>query len=237
MSNDPYASPQGGPQQPYGQQGSGYGQQPYGQQGPGYGQQPYGQQPYGQQPYGQPGYGAQSSYGQSYGGTPQFANWGQRVGAYLIDMLVLIPAYILLIPAYVMIISAAGQTTQRCLVASDPNSCYTVNDGHAASPVAYVLLLLGFVLALALQIWNRWIKGGRGQSIGKKVLNVSLINESTGQPIGAGMAFVRDIAHALDSLACYIGWLWPLWDSKRQTFADKVVSTVVVQGAPPEAKR
>jgi len=48
----------------------------------------------------------------------------------------------------------------------------------------------------------------------------------TGRPIG-GMAFVRDLTHILDSLACYLGWLWPLWDAKRQTFADKLIKTVV----------
>ncbi len=42
------------------------------------------------------------------------------------------------------------------------------------------------------------------------------------------MAFGRDICHILDSLACYIGWLFPLWDAKRQTFADKIISTVVI---------
>jgi hypothetical protein len=42
------------------------------------------------------------------------------------------------------------------------------------------------------------------------------------------MAFARDIVHLLDSLPCYIGFLWPLWDAKRQTFADKILSTVVV---------
>ena len=50
----------------------------------------------------------------------------------------------------------------------------------------------------------------------------------TGEPIGGGMAFARDICHILDSLACYIGWLFPLWDARRQTFADKIISTVVV---------
>jgi len=24
------------------------------------------------------------------------------------------------------------------------------------------------------------------------------------------------------------GWLFPIWDAKRQTFADKIISTVVV---------
>jgi uncharacterized RDD family membrane protein YckC len=81
-----------------------------------------------------------------------------------------------------------------------------------------------------LLIWNLFIRqGSTGQSIGKQVLGLKLLRESDGQPIGAGMAFLRYIAHILDALACYIGFLWPLWDQKRQTFADKIVSTLVVK--------
>jgi uncharacterized RDD family membrane protein YckC len=47
------------------------------------------------------------------------------------------------------------------------------------------------------------------------------------------MAFVRDLAHFLDGIF-YIGYLWPLWDPKRQTFADKVCSTVVLEGNPSQ---
>ena len=43
------------------------------------------------------------------------------------------------------------------------------------------------------------------------------------------MTFVRGLAHFLDSLPCYIGYLWPLWDTKRQTFADKIMNSVVVE--------
>jgi hypothetical protein len=43
------------------------------------------------------------------------------------------------------------------------------------------------------------------------------------------MSFVRYIAHVLDSIPCYLGYLWPLWDAKRQTFADKVIGTVVIE--------
>jgi uncharacterized RDD family membrane protein YckC len=52
-----------------------------------------------------------------------------------------------------------------------------------------------------------------------------------GQPVGGGIAFVRDLCHILDGLPCIllpIGFLWPIWDSRRQTFADKIVNTVVV---------
>ena len=92
-----------------------------------------------------------------------------------------------------------------------------------------LLVLAGLLLMLGIQIWNRAFKQGRtGQSVGKKVMGIRLVDEGTGQPIGAGMAFVRDLAHTLDGFA-YVGYLWPLWDDKRQTFADKILSTVVVE--------
>ena len=91
------------------------------------------------------------------------------------------------------------------------------------------VLLLFLLAALAVTGYNRWyLAGTTGQSWGKKVLNLKLISEDTGQPIGTGMAFLRDICHVVDSITCYIGWLFPLWDAKRQTFADKIVSTVVI---------
>jgi len=48
------------------------------------------------------------------------------------------------------------------------------------------------------------------------------------------MSFLRQLVHILDSLACYIGWLWPLWDAKSQTFADKIMNTVVVNASQPQ---
>jgi uncharacterized RDD family membrane protein YckC len=156
----------------------------YGNPPPNYGDVPPGG--YGNMPPPPPGYGNAPSY--------TYANWGQRVGAALIDQ----------VPAWV--VYAVGFAT------------------HTG-----VIILLGGLIALGITIYNRWILAGRtGQSWGKKVLNIKLISESTGQPIGGGMAFARDIVHILDAIPCYIGYLWPLWDAKRQTFADKILSTVVV---------
>jgi uncharacterized RDD family membrane protein YckC len=85
------------------------------------------------------------------------------------------------------------------------------------------------LLALAWAIYNSVIGGQTGQSYGKKVAGTRLVSATTGQPIGGGMGFARYIVHILDTLACLLGWLWPLWDSKRQTFADKILSTYVVK--------
>ena len=43
------------------------------------------------------------------------------------------------------------------------------------------------------------------------------------------MAFVRDLAHFIDGIICFIGYLFPLWDAKKQTIADKLVKTLVIK--------
>ncbi|MEU2621213.1 RDD family protein [Streptomyces sp. NPDC007157] len=91
------------------------------------------------------------------------------------------------------------------------------------------LAAIGGLALLGLAIWQLIMEGRTGQTVGKKALGIRLVKEATGQPIGVGMAFVRRIAHVLDSLACYLGWLWPAWDAKRQTFADKVCGTIVIR--------
>ena len=92
-----------------------------------------------------------------------------------------------------------------------------------------VVLIVVIIASIGWTIYNRWYQAGTtGQSLGKKVLNLRLVSEETGQPIGMLMAFVRDICHIIDSIICYIGYLFPLWDAKRQTIADKIVKTVVI---------
>jgi uncharacterized RDD family membrane protein YckC len=98
--------------------------------------------------------------------------------------------------------------------------------GQKSSFLLFIFLLLG----VGASGYNRWYLGGQtGQSWGRKALGIRLVSEETGQPIGAAMAFVRDLTHFLDSAACYVGWLFPLWDAKKQTFADKIIKTLVVQ--------
>lgn len=220
MSNYPPPPPPGGqnPPDPYGQPpGGGYGQPPAQQPG----QQPFGQQPQYGQPqqyggYGQPGYGAQPGHG-AHG---EYAHWGSRVAAYLIDTL--IGFAIAAVPIIIgIVILSQGTVTENAageIVDSDIN------------PLAFVFIAIGALANFAFLIWNYFLKQGKtGYTIGKGIIGIKLIGESTGQPIGALMAFVRQLAHFLDSLLCYIGYLWPLWDDKRQTFADKILSTVVVR--------
>lgn len=91
-----------------------------------------------------------------------------------------------------------------------------------------VSLAIIYLALLAFGVWNLVFRQGRtGRSIGKSVLGIKLVKESTGDVAGAGLTFGRQVCHIVDS--CFLlGYLWPLWDDKRQTFADKICSTVVL---------
>ena len=92
-----------------------------------------------------------------------------------------------------------------------------------------VYYLITAVLPLLWVLYNSGIKQGTtGQTFGKQLAKTKMVSEATGQPIGIAMAIVRQIAHILDGI-CFIGYLFPLWDAKKQTFADKIMKTVVVK--------
>ena len=52
--------------------------------------------------------------------------------------------------------------------------------------------------------------------------------------VGAWRLLARDLAHLLDTAALFVGWLWPLWDSRRRTFADLLLRTEVRRVDPPQ---
>lgn len=70
--------------------------------------------------------------------------------------------------------------------------------------------------------------GSTGQAWGHKVAGVRIVDANTGQPIGTGRAVGRYFASILSVLPCFLGYLWPLWDAKKQTFHDKIVNTYSV---------
>jgi uncharacterized RDD family membrane protein YckC len=134
-----------------------------------------------------------------------------RVGASVLDAVIPMPAYFLA-GVGASITDASGQPTGA----------------------GVTLIVVGYLVGFAVVIWNQIVRQGRtGWSLGKQALGIRLISEKTGAPIGAWRSFLRQVAHILDSLPCYLGYLWPLWDRKRQTFADKVMSSIVIRQQKP----
>lgn len=207
----PFGPPDHDPSKGYGQP-AGYGQPSgYGPPaGPGYGAPEYAP-PGGGMPY---GYGPPTNIGD------YCANWGTRAGGFLIDLLVMAIAAIPMIAGYVWVASETD--------VYDRFDGSTASDYHGgAGPI--LVTGAGYLILIAFNLWQCHRQGKTGQTIGKSAVNIRVVRESDGMPTGFWLSFGRYFAHALDTLACYVGWLWPAWDAKKQTFADKVCSTVVIK--------
>ncbi|KIU16525.1 hypothetical protein TL10_12920 [Mycolicibacterium llatzerense] len=149
-----------------------------------------------------------------------YTPWLTRVLAFLIDY---IPYAIIVGIGY-----GIEAMTQETICANDSSEynlgqfCVTGN-----STMGVAAFLASVAVGLVYLVWNYGFKQGTtGSSIGKSIMKFKVVSEQTGQPIGVGMSIVRQLAHFLDAVICYIGFLFPLFDAKRQTIADKVMKTV-----------
>lgn len=215
-----------GPPNPY----DGAPPQPYGQpQQPGIPAQPaYGQPAAG---YGTPqpqmyGYG----YPQSGGlppGMPPLAGWGARLGAMLLDGLMfnLVPVGLVL-AGYIPYGNKVSDAVNDCHDHGIETSDCTLPDPTGTN---ILLIVIGGLLSLAVLFYLSYREGQTGQTPGKKILGIRVLREQDGAALGFGRAFGRRLLHGLDALPCFLGFLWPLWDQKNQTWADKMVTTVVIK--------
>ena len=165
-----------------------------------------------------PGY----SPGPGYFAAPprsDYATWGQRVRARLIDQG---PTYLGLIIFYAGYLLSVIELSRSS--GSTPD--------FVTAAVAMIIGLSVILASLAWVAYNRWmIAGNTGQSLGKRMTKIRLIGEETNTPIGAKNAFIRDLVHILDALTL-VGYLCPLWDDKKKTFGDKIMKTIVVRATP-----
>ncbi len=155
-----------------------------------------------------------------------YARWGRRVAGRLLDALF---EFLATLPVFIgfIVMFATADYVDR------PDGSTDIHMNDAGATIGGILIAFGFLLALAFWIWNVFVRqGSTGYTLGKSVVGIKLIKISTGAPICGGWAFLREILHTLDSALLYLGWLWPLWDRKRQTFADKIVETVVIVQRP-----
>lgn len=97
-------------------------------------------------------------------------------------------------------------------------------------------------LAIALSllfpfVYFGWANGELGQTLGKRILRLYVVDHVTGAKIGFARGLIRHFSFFALFVALVvpgvIDALFPLWDKKRQTLHDKVVRSVVVTVVRP----
>ncbi len=161
----------------------------------------------------------------------QYAGFGARLGAWIIDGIVM---FLFFVPA-IIAISAGPTKIQACSVDSSGNItigeqlnalCEVPTGGTVAAAI-----LLGIAAFAGVLVYQAKLAGGpTGATVGKRAVGIKIVDGTTGGPIGGGRAIGRWLfASTISGWFFYLGFLWMLWDGRKQTWHDKVVSSVVVK--------
>jgi uncharacterized RDD family membrane protein YckC len=112
---------------------------------------------------------------------------------------------------------------------------YLVDSVIVGLPLNIVLLAVPGLIARYLFFFAAeaaysvyFIGSGSGQTPGMRLLSIRAISSVTDGRIDYGQAFVRYLVSIGSRLACFVGYLWMLWDPEKQTWQDKVARTYVV---------
>jgi uncharacterized RDD family membrane protein YckC len=149
----------------------------------------------------------------------QLASWGSRVGATLLDWLILlIPVTLLIVLVVVVALSS--------------------DVGGIVTAILSSLLYLVAVLFYAPLLVAR--QGAHnGQTWGKQIVGIRIVRDN-GVPVDIGFGFLREVVVKgllfgfvggfFFSIPTLVDYLWPLWDDQNRCLHDMVVTTHVVKG-------
>jgi uncharacterized RDD family membrane protein YckC len=177
---------------------------------------PYEPMPAGETPAG--GWDQPIPGAQGWEGRP-LASWGSRVGATLLDVLILTVPMAVLIGVIVAVAfsSSAGALALGIFLGL----------AYLVAAVLYAPLLMARE------------GGGNGQSWGKQIVGIRVVRD-VGQPFDFGHAFLREFVIKGLLFGMVGGWflgiptlldyLWPLWDDENRCLHDMVAKTHVIRG-------
>ena len=176
-------------------------------------------------PPGPPSQGPQAATGWATLGTGQtveLAGAGGRLGARIIDTVIMGVVAIILIVAG--LVSAIGLTG---------GDSATGEDAAAGVGAFIAFAVVGVVIGILYEVV---LIATKGQTLGKMAVRVKVVRADNGLEPGWGKAIGRWIIPAALGFIPFVGWLLSLlvylsllWDKVRQGWHDKVAGTLVIK--------
>lgn len=137
-----------------------------------------------------------------------YAGFWRRLFAYMIDSTIIL---FISITADILLALIASSLTQN------------MNEKYFSAVYENSLFVTTLITTFYYIIF--WIRGG--QTPGKMLLHIRIVT-SQGKPITFGRALLRYFGYVLSTATLYLGFLWIIWDKKKQGFQDKIAGTIVI---------
>jgi uncharacterized RDD family membrane protein YckC len=152
----------------------------------------------------------------------QFAGHGARLGAYVLDAILLS----VFVTAFVIVLMVILFGSIEWSV--DANGDVVFGDTAAAAG-SFLVFIAGTILISILSLLYFpffWARGG--QTPGMRVAGIRVVNDRDGSRIGWGSALLRLVGYWVSAAVFYIGFVWILVDARRRGWHDLIAGTCVI---------
>ena len=103
-------------------------------------------------------------------------------------------------------------------------------DAVIGSDYSLVSSLMSVLMVLFSLFYYIYFIGSRGQTLGKMALGIRVVREDDKASPGYLKAFLREtVGKFISSMILLLGYLWVIWDDKKQGWHDKIAGTVVLK--------
>jgi uncharacterized RDD family membrane protein YckC len=149
-----------------------------------------------------------------------YADFWPRVGAYVIDYIFSNVAGVVALFAAAFIAILAADRSGDIVLQEDQDTLVVIG------------VVTGALGAAVVSVLYFWLGDAWGGTPGKRLVGLGVVDAGTGGKIGLSRGFLRFLVMTLGAVTLYIGWLWCIWDKKKQTWHDKAAGSVVVASGP-----
>lgn len=158
---------------------------------------------------------------------PNYATFSKRAWAVTIDGLIVGTISLLLnLPAYITDFKNLYSSLTDQIAAGSTNPSIEAAMKSTHNPLYTILSIISFAMGVAYPVY---FIGKSGQTPGKKLMKIKVIDKETQKAPGYIKAFLREvIGKTIDAISFYLGYLWVLWDKEKQGWHDKIAGTIVV---------
>lgn len=154
-----------------------------------------------------------------------FAGHGARLGAYLLDVIIL--GFVTGILSAVLVIAAAASIDWAAVRDFQVSGATSADVTRVFGPL--FALIPGFLLIGLLGLcYFPFFWALDGQTPGMKVAGIRVVRDRDGGPVGWGIAILRLIGFWLSGAVMWLGFIWILIDGRRRGWHDLIASTCVI---------
>jgi len=170
-------------------------------------------------------------------GPGALAEPGRRLGARLLDLLVLLPVFVVLLAVSLLL---AAPHFGPLFPEVSPQGGAAIAQHQPTPGIVWLYLVVfgcALVMGLVTVVYETVLVAVYGHTLGMRWLAIRPLG-TDGVPIGWARSFVRALVYWLFGLVGWIGLLnvlWCLWDDDRQCIHDKAADTIVVNDPVPPA--